>query len=117
MNLEDRLNALWIVLFSTSGGLVANMVDPSRRGAWGFLGAAFIGSFCGGAAGLCIMLFGSPPYVYVMVSAVVGVFGDRMLAAVLVKRMQGNQTINIHNQGIANVGDNQINGDQTDERK
>ncbi len=114
MDVSDRLNALWIVLFATSGGLVANMIDPSRRGAFGFLGAAFIGVFCGGAAGLCIMLFGAPPYVYVMASAVVGVFGDRVLTAVLVRRLQ-KQYYTINNHGIANVGENHVEGEQRNE--
>ena len=107
--LED---SVWVVVMVVgfAGGCVANIVDPSRRGAWGFAGAALIGIFCGGVAGISANLFGVSTAGTVLITAVSAVLGDRILSAILLTRSQHNY--NVH--GGQNVFGRNDGGQHTD---
>lgn len=105
---------LFITIFAFLGGIVANIVVPSRRGAWGFLGAAVIGVFCGCCAGLSAQAFGANAGWQFIISAMSAVIGDRVLTAVLMTFHGKNYNIAIHG-GQNNIGDNDIGGNQNNE--
>lgn len=105
---------LMIAVFAFLGGIVSNIVVPSRRGAWGFLGAAIIGVFCGCAAGMAAQSFGADTGWQVIISASSGVLGDRILTAVFMMTHPNRFNVTIHG-GQNNVGDNDIKGNQNNE--
>lgn len=91
----------WLIIgvIGFLGGVVANIIVPVRRGAWGFLGAAVIGVFCGGVAGIIAHSYDAPYGVQWGLSALVGVLGDRLLSGILAYRKEHQ---NIYIQGGSN---------------
>lgn len=95
----------WVVItvLAFMGGVVANIVAPSRRGMWGFAGAAIVGVFCGCAAGLSAHAFGAHEGAQYLIASGAGVFGDRVLSGILQSRKEMN--VNVSG-GLNNIGDN-----------
>lgn len=88
----------WLVIavIAFVGGLVANIVVPQRRGVWGFFGAATIGTFCGGVAGIMAISVEAHPVWQCFVASVAGVLGDRVLSGILQFKLSGNTTNNFN---------------------
>lgn len=108
---------LIITVIAFMGGLVNNIIDPTRRGMLGFGVAAFVGLFCGGVAGISAHAFGAPAGLQYILSAAAAVFGDRALSGGLVMWRQRNITINttVHGPNQQNLGDD-VNGEQRTNR-
>ncbi len=98
----------WLVLglMGFTGGIVANIIVPVRRGIYGFMSAAIVGVFCGGVAGMIANAYDVHVGIQYFVTATVGVLGDRVLSLIMTLRRDGAST-NINISGGQNVvGDN-----------
>lgn len=114
MQPKSGVEWLAITIFAFLGGIVSNIIVPSRRGALGFVGAAVIGIFTGCSAGFSAYAFGAPLGVILIVSSAAGVCGDRFLTALLKSTTERAMTVNISG-GLNNVGDNDLQGNQRNE--
>lgn len=112
--MDKRIDWLLIAIIAFLGGVVANIVAPTRRGVLGFVSAAVVGIFCGGVAGLAANSYGASPGAQYLLSAFCGVMGDRLLSALLerFKNTPSSPThVSVHG-GINNIGQTGIQGNQ-----
>lgn len=98
MHDKEKLTEEWFIIGTIAfiGGVVANVIVPSRRGTLGFAGAALIGVFCGGVSGICANSFGAAPGLTYLIAAISAVLGDRVLSGVLAVRQM--RTVHVHTQ-------------------
>lgn len=73
----------WVVIgvIAFVGGLVRNIIVPSRRGIFGYAGAALIGVFCGCTLGFSAHAAEWPRYAQWLLTGAVAFLGDQLLAA------------------------------------
>lgn len=106
--MPDKSNWLDLGIIAFLGGIVANIIVPSRRGLGGFMSAAIIGIFCGGVAGIIAAAFEVHYGVQCFITAAAGVSGDQMLQFVLTVKQRStviNNTIyGSQQQNIAQEG-------------
>ncbi len=105
--MDKRLDYLVIGIIAFLGGVVANIVAPSRRGVAGFISAAIVGVFCGGVAGMAAHAYGASPGSTYLVCAACGVLGDRLLSALLERFSNRPAVVNHFNGDNANVAQGQ----------
>ena len=74
--LEDWLT-LGVIGFM--GGIVSQIVFPTRRGASGFFASATVGVFCGGIAGMAAESFQAHVGTQYLIAAFSGLLGERAL--------------------------------------
>jgi len=119
--MQDRDTPLsdWFVIgvIAFLGGVVANVIVPARRGTLGFAGAALIGVFCGGVAGISANAFGVGQGWEYLIAGIAAVLGDRTLSGALVAR--DNRVTNVHTQvhGDLQQNINQEGGDARQKRE
>lgn len=105
----------WLVITIVAfvGGIVANIVRPSRRGIVGFASAGLVAAFAGFTAGMLFGVFGYVTEVQIVVAAVVGILGDRIITWLLHTKFFGDKTI-IVNKGGTNVQGDVVGGDKAE---
>lgn len=95
-------NIDWLIIGITAflGGIVSNIVVPSRRGLYGFVAAGLVGVFCGFIAGVCANEWGASLATQILVAASFGVLGDRIISHALNQFHEQKSGVNVH------IGDN-----------
>lgn len=96
----------WLVLcvLGYTGGIVAHLISPHRRGPIGFLSSSVIGSFCGSVMGMTLREFEVHLGLQYLGTACSGLMGNQILSGLLRKNKElaDNVTYNITNHGDGN---------------